>query len=138
MRPAFTLIEILISVVILATSIVYVMKIYDQKHTQTAYIMQRNSAALSDSLFLTNDVQRYSKEEKNAYDLLHGTFRNLSAKTAKLLKHTKRNIYVGAPEKLIGNDEESGDSSNPNVEVRKIILKDTFNATYHRFKVVGF
>ena len=132
MRPAFTLIEILVSVVILATSIVYVMKIYEQKHAQTVYIIQRNSAALSDSLFLTEDVLRYSKKEKRAYDLLHDTFRNIPDKTGTLLKQTKRNIYVSPPAKLMEGDD------GPNAEVRKIILKDTFNASYHRFKVTGF
>lgn len=132
MRPAFTLIEILVSIVILATSIVYVMKIYEQKHAQTAYIIQRNSAALSDSLFLTEDALRYSKKEKNAYDMLHDTFRNIPDKTGMLLKQTKRKIYVSAPVKLMESDD------GPNAEVRKLILKDTFTASYHRFKVTGF
>jgi len=132
LRPAFTLIEILVSVIILATAIVYVMKIYGQKHTETAYIIQRNSAALSDSLFLTQDVLKYTKKETNAYDMLHTLFRDTSDKTRQLLKETKREIYISTPEKLMESED------GPNAEVRKIILKDAFSASYHRFKITGF
>jgi len=62
LRHAFTIIEILISVIIISISIVYVLKVHSQNHAQIVYISERNKLSLQDSLFLANDVTRYHKE----------------------------------------------------------------------------
>jgi prepilin-type N-terminal cleavage/methylation domain-containing protein len=131
-RLAFTLIEVLVSVLILSTSIFYVMKIYTQNHAQAAYIDKRNRDALQDSLFLTEDAIRYNKEKKSAYDLLHDTFKGLKNSTRKNLKQTQRTIHISDPIKLLESEE------GPNVEVTRIILKDAFSSSYYRFKISAF
>ncbi len=130
---AFTLIEVLVSVLILSTSIFYVMKIYSQNHAQALYISKRNIVALEDSLFLTDRTLRYNKEKKNAYDLLHDYFRNLDSKSRHTLKETERMIYVSEPLKLMQRKE-----NGPSAEVEKIIIKDTFSSSYYRFKINRF
>ena len=132
-RHAFTLIEVLVSVVILSTSIFYVMQIYNQNHAQAQYINKRNSEALEDSLFLTNSTLRYDKETKNAYDLLHYTFKDLDNESRQFLKKTERAIRISDPVKL-----RQTEGPGPKAEVKKIFLKDTFSSAYYRFKIKSF
>jgi prepilin-type N-terminal cleavage/methylation domain-containing protein len=132
-RRAFTLIEVLISVLILSTSIFYVMKIYSQNHAQAQYINKRNIEALEDSLFLTNSTLRYDKERKNAYDLLHYMFKDLDNKSRQFLRKTERTIRISEPLKL-----RQIEGKGPQAEVKKIILKDSFSSGYYRFKIKTF
>ncbi|HFS82637.1 MAG TPA: hypothetical protein ENK71_01580, partial [Epsilonproteobacteria bacterium] len=75
MRPAFSIIEVLVSVVILSTSIIYILKIHDNQREEILYLTERNKRTLEDSLFLSNDTLNYHKEEKNAYELLRKSFK---------------------------------------------------------------
>jgi len=49
-QPAFTLIEVLVSVLILSGTIVYALKIHSQNHEQIVYISERSKLSLQDSL----------------------------------------------------------------------------------------
>ncbi len=135
LRPAFTLIEILISVLILSTSIVYVLKIYGQNHEQIVYITQRNAHALEDSLFLSKDVLRYHKEEKSAYDLIEREMKIDDFESRKILKNIKRTIFI--PEPITLAPEEEGDAS-PAATINEIKLKGDYASTYFRFELQSF
>ena len=74
MRTAFTLIEILISVLILSGSIVYALKIHSSNHDLILYITERSKLSLQDSLFLSDDASKYHKDKKEAYDVIHSFF----------------------------------------------------------------
>jgi prepilin-type N-terminal cleavage/methylation domain-containing protein len=136
-RPAFTLIEILISVLILSTSIVYILKIYGQNHEQAVYISQRNTQALQDSLFLGKGTLHHHKEEKSAYDLLSNTFSIGKMKSRKILKGISRKIFI--PESIkIAAEPNSDGGSGPAAEVDEIKLKGKFSSSYFHFRMQNF
>ena len=134
-RPAFTLIEVLVSVVILATSIFYVMRIYTQNHEQSTYIMQRSSSAISDSLFLVPNVLNLSGKKESAYDLLHSDFAIEKEKSRKILQNLSRTIQT----LHISDTGEYKEGGNlPKATATKIMLKGNFSSSYIRFKVSTF
>lgn len=131
-RHAFTLIEVLISVLIISTSILYVLKIYGQNHAQASYISQRNKAALADSLFLTQKSLRYHKEEKSAYDMLSEQMHIDSLESRKILRGISRNIYIPEPQKIT-MEEDSGSTA----EIQEIKLKKDFSSSYFHVNITG-
>ena len=135
LRPGFTLIEILISVLILSTSIVYILQIYGQNHEQLAYITKRNAHALEDSLFLDRDVTRYNKDEKSAYDLIDPKIKVDDFESRKILKNIKRTIFIPDPITLTPDEEAE---ETPAATVHEIKLKDDYTSTYFRFDLQSF
>lgn len=133
LRPAFTIIEILISVLILSTSIVYVLQIHSSNHEQVAYISERNKHALEDSLYLSSDVLKHHKETKNAYDLLAKEFKIKEFKSRDILKKTERELFV--PEELY--ILPPSDVPGPTALAREIKLKGNYNANYWHFEIEG-
>jgi len=133
-RKAFTIIEILISVIIISFSIVYVLKIHTQNHQQIIYIAKRNKNALQDSLFLTDEITKYHKEHKNAYELLHTSFKIDALKSRALLKEKERIFFITEPVTLMEEEEESG----PSAIIQEIKLKGKYSSSYFRFKLNGF
>lgn len=132
-RPAFTIIEILISVIIISFSIVYVLTIHKQNHEHIVYISERNIFSLQDSLFLTDDVLKYHKERKNAYEVLRPYFQIDDQKSREILKDSSRNFFIPEPINLI-SEEENG----PSAIVEEIKIKDKFSSSYFRFKINNF
>jgi len=137
LRPAFTLIEILISVLILSTSIVYILKIYEQNHEQAIYISQRNTHALQDSLFLERSTLKYHKDKKSAYDLLSDKFTIETLQSRKILKGISRNIFIPETKRLTAEGED-GMSGGPTAEIDEIKLKGEFSSSYFHFKINAF
>jgi prepilin-type N-terminal cleavage/methylation domain-containing protein len=136
-RPAFTLIEILVSVLILSTSIVYILKIYGQNHEQAAYISKRNTQALQDSLFLGRNILQHHKEEKNAYDILSASFSIDKMKSRKILKGISRKIFIPEPIKIASEPNSEG-GSGPTAEISEIKLKGAFSSSYFHFSLQNF
>jgi prepilin-type N-terminal cleavage/methylation domain-containing protein len=133
-RPAFTLIEILVSVLILSGTIVYVLQVHSQNHEQIVYISERNKHAMEDSLFLTPDVLRYHKSEKSAYDLLQDRMHVEKFESRKILKALKRHIFI--PETITIAPEE--EMEGPAAVIDEIKLKGTYSSSYFRFKINTF
>jgi prepilin-type N-terminal cleavage/methylation domain-containing protein len=131
LRPAFTLIEILVSVMILSGAIVYVLKVHSQNHEQIAYIVERNKHALEDSLFLTDKILRYHKSEKSAYDLLQDELKVDKFESRKILKEMKREIYIPQPINLLPDEETEG----PAAIIREIKIKGVYSSSYFRFEL---
>ena len=133
LRHAFTIIEILISVIIISISIVYVLKVHSQNHAQIVYISERNKLSLQDSLFLPNDVTRYHKEKKDAYEVLRTHFKIDDFKSREILKKASREFFV--PEPISLTPEEEG---GPAATIEEIKLKDRYSSAYFHFKISGF
>jgi len=131
LRPAFTLIEILVSVMILSGAIVYVLKVHSQNHEQITYITERNKHALEDSLFLTDSALRYHKSEKSAYDLLETDMKVDKFKSRKILKALKRDIYLPQPINLLPEEEAQG----PAAIINEIKIKGNYSSSYFRFEL---
>ncbi len=132
-RPAFTLIEILISVLILSGTIVYALKIHSQNHEQIVYISERNKLSLQDSLFVAEDTLRYHKDTKTAYDIIEKYFKVDDLKSREILKKISREYFIPEPIQLMAEGE-----STPSAVVDEIKIKDQFSSFYFHFKINSF
>ena len=134
LHPAFTLIEILVSVLILSGSIVYALKIHSQNYAQIHYISERGKLSLQDSLFLAEDATRYNKDVKEAYDVLHRYFKVHKDKSREILKKIKREYEIPDPI-VLSSDEEGG---MPAATIQSITIKDKYASHYFHFNLNGF
>jgi len=131
--PAFTLIEVLISVLILSGTIVYVLKIHSQSHEQIVYISERSKLSLQDSLFVTDDTLKYHKDTKTAYDVVEKYFKIDDLKSREILKKISRDYFIPEPIQLIADENEV-----PAAVVDEIKIKDKFSSSYFHFKINSF
>ena len=130
---AFTLIEVLVSVLIISGSIVYALQIHSQNHEQIVYISERAKLSLQDSLFVADDTLRYHKDTKSAYDVIERYFRIDELKSREVLKKIEREYYI--PEVISLSPDEEG---MPSAEVNEIKIKDKFSSSYFHFKINAF
>ncbi len=133
LRSAFTIIEILISVIIISVSIIFVLKLHSQNHEQIVYISERNKLSLQDSLFLTDDVIRYHKDKKEAYEVLEKHFKVKESKSRELLKKNTRDFFIPEPINILPVD-----GYGPTAIVDEIMLKGKHSSIYYHFKITGF
>jgi hypothetical protein len=131
LRPAFTIIEILISVIIISGSIIFALKIHSQNHEQIVYISERNKLSLQDSLFLTPDVIKYHKDKKEAYEILQRHFKVKEQKSREILKKTSREFFIPEQIKIIPPEETGGYGAL----VDEIKIKDKYSSSYFHFKL---
>ena len=134
LRPAFTIIEILVSVIIISYSIVYVLKIHTSNHEQIVYLSERNKRSLEDSLYGTRDILKYRKDTKNAYEILQQYFNITKDKSREILKKNRRSIFI--PEKIIITPPP--ETNGPTVVVNEVKLKGIHSSIYWHFKITGF
>jgi len=73
-KRAFTLIEVIMSVIIVGIVVMGAMQIQEQNSDMASYLLKRGNSELENALFLTKKVQRYTNDKKNAYDLLVDEF----------------------------------------------------------------
>ncbi len=131
LRSAFTIIEVLISVLILSTSIVYVLQVHSQNREQIIYISERNKLSLQDSLFLTPDVVKYHKEKKEAYEILQRYFKITEQKSKEILKKSSREFFIPEQIKILPPEETGGYGAL----VDEIKIKDKYSSSYFHFKL---
>jgi len=130
-KKAFTLLEVLISVLILSTSIILVLKIHSQTRKDIEYIVQRNKYALEDSLFVSNNVFKYHKDTKTAYDMIQNKFQIDNLDRKRILQNIKRTIFI--PETY---DTKKANIENiPKVQIKEIKIKDMFSSYYFHFEI---
>ena len=134
LRPAFTIIEILVSVIIISYSIVYVLKIHSSNREQIVYLSERNKRSLEDSLFVTKDILRHHKETKDAYELLQKEFDIKEDKSREILKKTERTIFI--PEEIV--IVPPPDVPGPSAIVNEVKLKGIHSSVYWHFDVTSF
>ena len=125
MKKGFTLIEIIVSVVIIAIVTLTLAKINKQNAKMVNYINLRNKNELSNTLFLSPEATKYNKSEKDAYTLL-SRMGIKNSKTRAYLKKLKRKIYV---QNAITTEEMAVP-----VKLNAIMLKSQFSTRYYRFK----
>lgn len=134
LRPAFTILEILISVIIISYSIVYVLKIHSSNHQQIVYLSERNKRALEDSLYVTKDILKHHQETKTAYDLLSHEFKIKKDQSLEILKKNKRSIFI--PEKIIITPPP--ETPGPTAIANEVKLKGVHSSVYWHFKITSF
>jgi hypothetical protein len=124
LRSAFTIIEIIVSVIIISIVVLGITKINKQNIDMAEYIANRNKTELSNSLFLTKEALRYDKSEKDAYTLLRG-IRITKLESRQYLKSIKRKIYIDRNVKL--------DKTPIPLKVNAIMLQSEYATKYYRF-----
>lgn len=134
LRPAFTIIEVLVSVIILSFAIIFVLKIHKENRSQILYISERNKHSLQDSLFLTSNILKYHKDSKTSYDILEKVFRVKELESRKILKSFERDIYIPEVIQIIPPTDQPG----PTAMVNEILIKDQYSSSFFRFKIGSF
>lgn len=125
MRKAFTLMEIMVSVVLISIVVAGIIKLQKDNIFMAKYIAGRVQSELSNTLFLGKEALRYDKDEKEAYTLLsHMKIRNDQSK--EILKTIKRKIYVSDPLPI-------GELPIP-IELKAMMLKSEYSARFYRVR----
>ncbi|SFV71804.1 hypothetical protein MNB_SV-13-1785 [hydrothermal vent metagenome] len=132
-KKAFTLIEVIMSVIIVSIVVMGAMEIQEQNSDMATYLLKRGNSELDNSLFLTEKVQRYSKDKKNAYDMLADEFSIKDFDSRDILKKIEKKINTTEAQAIpIGETED-----NPPMFVfysSEILLNGNYPARYYTFK----
>ena len=131
LRPAFTIIEILISVIIISGSIIFALKIHSENHKHIVYLSERNKLSLQDSLFVGHEAIRYHKSKKNAHEALQRYFKVEDQESRAILKKASREYFI--PERI---------TILPPPEIKRytalvdeLKIKDRYSSFYFHFKL---
>lgn len=125
MRKAFTLMEIMVSVVLISIVVMGIVKMQQENIFMAKYIAGRVQSELSNTLFLGQSVMRYNRDEKDAYVLLD-TMRIRSDQSKEILKKITRKIYVTDPLPI-------NELPLP-IELRAVMLKNEYATRFYRLK----
>lgn len=134
LRPAFSILEILISVIIISYSIVFILKINSSNHEQIVYLSERNKRSLEDSLYLTKNILKYHKETKSAYELLQREFDIKKDESREILKKNERSIFIPKAITIVPPPDTIGASAI----VNEVKLKGIHSSIYWHFKITSF
>ena len=134
LRPGFTIIEILISVIILSLAIIPVLKVHTDNHEQIIYISERNKRALQDSLYLSSNILQHHQDNKNAYEILERFFKIKELQSREILKKNSRDIFIPEEIRILPMEEQGG----PSAIVNEIILKNKHSSNYYLFSLGSF
>lgn len=135
LRRAFTIIEILVSVIIISLAIIPVLKLHTSNHEQIVYISERNKRALQDSLYLDSSVLSYHQDTKTAYDILGRLFKVTDTKSREILRDNHRDIFIPEPIEIIPTEEQGG---GPTATINEVMLKGQHSSIYYHLKLEGF
>ena len=133
MKKAFTLIEVIMSVIIVSIVVMGAMKLQDKNRDMAIYISQRGNSELDNSLFLTKQAYRYDKDEKAAYELLQDNFNIKDSKSKEILKEIRKKINI-TEEKAIPITLTENGPAIFTFYTDEILLKGKYPARYYNFK----
>ena len=124
---AFTIIEVLISVVLISVVVLSIIKIQQDTRDMALYLSDRGKDELSNTLFLESNISKYHKDTKNAYDLLSNRYKIGDFESREVLKNMKRTINISEALKL-------EDETIP-IEINDVMLKDRYSSRYMHFQL---
>jgi len=134
LRPAFTIIEILISVIIISFAIIFVLKVHTDNQEQIVYISERNKRSLQDSLYLSTNILKHHQDNKSAYEILEKFFKVKALESREILKKNSRDIFIPEEIRIIPPQDLPG----PTAIVNEVMLKDKHSSIYYHFKLESF
>lgn len=133
LKTAFTLIEVIMSVIIVGIVVMGLLKLQAQNSDMAEYLLKRGNSELDNALFLTKKVQRYSNDKKNAYDLLLDEFSIKDFDSRDILKKIEKRIniteFLPVP---VGMDESAAPMFI--FYTNEILLNGEYPARYYTFK----
>jgi len=132
-QKAFTLIEVIMSVIIVSIVVMGAMQVQEQNSDMATYLMKRGNSELDNSLFLTESIKRYSKDKKNAYDILADEFSITDFEARDILKNIEKKINI---------TEDAPIPVAPEVDAppiftfysSEVLLNGNYPARYYTFK----
>jgi prepilin-type N-terminal cleavage/methylation domain-containing protein len=99
-KKAFTLIEVIMSVIIVSIVVMGAMQVQEQNSDMATYLLKRGNSELDNSVFLTNKISRYSKDKKSAYDVLVDEFSIQDFEARDILKSIEKKINITEDEPI--------------------------------------
>ena len=133
MKKAFTLIEVIMSVIIVSIVVLGAMQIQEQNTDMSAYLLNRGNSELDNGLFLTKKVQRYSHDKKNAYDMLIDEFSIKDSDSRNILKAIEKTINLTDEEAIPVDNPENGGVLFT-FYTNEILLNGNYPARYYTLK----
>ena len=131
-KQAFTLIEVILSVVIVSIVVMGAMQLQEQNSDMASYLLKRGNSELDNSLFLTKKVQQYSHDKKSSYDLLVDEFSIKDFDSRDILKRVEKKINITEALPIpVGAD---GDTPQFIFYSNEILLNGDYPARYYTFK----
>lgn len=132
-KKAFTLIEVIVSVIIVSIVVMGAMQLQEQNSDMVTYLLKRGNSELDNSLFLSKEVVKYSKDKKSAYDLLIDKFSIKDFESRDILKKIEKKIDTTEPKPIpVGETED-----NPAIFTfysSEILLNGKYPSRYYIFK----
>ncbi|NOZ90623.1 MAG: prepilin-type N-terminal cleavage/methylation domain-containing protein [Epsilonproteobacteria bacterium] len=132
-KLGFTLIEVIMSVLIVSIVVMGAMKLQEKNRDMAIYIQQRGNSELDNSLFLTSKVYKYDKDEKDAYEILRDQFEIRDDESKEVLKQITKHINITEDKEIPISIEENG----PPVftfYTNEILLKGKYPSRYYNFR----
>lgn len=132
-QKAFTLIEVIMSVIIVGIVVMGALQIQAKNSDMAEYLLKRGNAELDNALFLTKKVQRYTNDKKTAYDILVDEFSIKDFESRDALKKIEKNINVTEALPVpVGMDENEAPMFV--FYTNEILLRGAYSARYYTFK----
>ena len=132
-KKAFTLIEVMVSVIIVSIVVMGALRLHGQNTDMATYVMKRGSAELDNSLFLTERAERYDKSKKSAYDILVDEFSIKDDESRSVLKKIEKNINITEAVPIpVGETED--EPALFTFYSNEVLLKGKYPARYYTFK----
>ena len=132
-KKAFTLIEVIMSVIIVSIVVMGAMQVQEQNSDMATYLLKRGNSELDNSLFLTEKIEKYSKDKKNAYDMLVDEFSIKDFESRDILKKIEKRINSTEAQAIpIGGTEDGAPMFI--FYSSEILLNGNYPARYYTFK----
>ncbi len=132
-KKAFTLIEVIMSVIIVSIVVMGALQLQEQNSDMATYLMKRGNAELDNSLFLTKRVERYDKSKKSAYEILVDEFKIKDDESRQLLKKIEKKINITEAVPIpVGAAEDSPPLFT--FYSNEILLNGEYPSRYYTFK----
>jgi succinate dehydrogenase flavin-adding protein (antitoxin of CptAB toxin-antitoxin module) len=97
------------------------------------YIAQRGNSELDNSLFLTKNIYKYNKDEKDAYELLRDEFNIKDDNSREILKTITKKINITEDKDIPISIEEGGEPIFT-FYTNEVLLKGKYPARYYNFR----
>jgi prepilin-type N-terminal cleavage/methylation domain-containing protein len=130
---AFTLIEVIVSVIIVGVVVMGILQVQSQNTDMAQYLLKRANSELDNGLFLTKKAQRYSNDKKSAYDIVIDEFSIKDFESRDVLKKLEKTINVTEAQPIpVGMDENEAPMFV--FYTNEILLNGEYPARYYTFK----
>ncbi len=135
-KKAFTLIEVLVSVIILSTVAVMLFEISTNSKNNFSYLTKKGDFTTLYSLALIHNNQTFHNKEKNLYEFIRDDYDIKDDELRKYLKEKKvhyehQEFTTFEPFGVSENeDEDLNQSINFKIVFDKIFVKDKENSTF--------